>query len=163
MTPLVRRHRPLSRFLRDRRGTYAVEFAVVAAPLLFTVLWVLQMSLYYVTQTSLDIGVNNAADYLRSSFAQALPTYPDAATLKAKIASTSGGFVHNDATLAVDIRPLTKLNTGTVAITDESTPDYGAAGAPLVLRAQANTFSFAPGFKSTVQVQSSAIVRRKSN
>jgi Flp pilus assembly protein TadG len=154
---------PLLRLAGDRGGASAVEFAIVAAPFLLTVLWIFQVCLLFMGQTSLDTGVNNAADYLRSSFAKASPTYPDAPTLKAKIALTSGGLIRNDSTLMVDLRPLSKLGSAIVVITDETTPDYGAAGDTLVLRAQTSATLFAPGFSSLAQVQSSAIVRRKTN
>jgi Flp pilus assembly protein TadG len=148
-------------FLVAREGATAVEFAFVATPFILLVLWIAQVSIFYITQTSLDAGVNGAADYLRSSFASAAPTYIDAATLKSKVAA-AGGLVKNNGNLLVDLRPLWRLDSGAVAITDETTPDYGAAGDPLVLRAQAPAIVFAPGFGSLANVRSSAIVRRKS-
>ncbi|WP_036292307.1 TadE/TadG family type IV pilus assembly protein [Methylosinus sp. PW1] len=149
-------------FARARSGATAVEFAFVATPFLILVLWIAQVSIFYITQTSLDAGVNSAADYLRRSFAQATPTYIDAAALKGKVASGGGGLVKNNANLLVDLRPLWRLDSGAVAVTDETTPDYGAAGDPLVLRAQAPAIVFAPGFGALANVRSSAIVRRKS-
>ncbi|WP_018264254.1 TadE/TadG family type IV pilus assembly protein [Methylosinus sp. LW4] len=149
-------------FAHARSGATAVEFAFVATPFLLLVLWIAQVSIFYITQTSLDAGVNSAADYLRSSFAQATPTYIDAATLKGKVVSGGGGLVKNNTNLLVDLRPLWRLDSGAVAVTDETTPDYGAAGDPLVLRAQAPAIVFAPGFGSLANVRSSAIVRRKS-
>ncbi|MBG0808751.1 pilus assembly protein [Methylosinus sp. H3A] len=152
----------LRSFLGARGGATAVEFAFVATPFVFLVLWIAQISIFYITQTSLDAGVNGAADYLRSSFAKATPTYVDAAALKAKIVSSGGGLVKNNANLLVDLQPLWRLKSSAVAITDETTPDYGAAGDPLVLRAQAPAIVFAPGFGPLSNVRSSAIVRRKS-
>jgi Flp pilus assembly protein TadG len=150
------------RLAHAQEGVAAVEFALVATPFLALILWIAQVFVFYMTQTSLDAGVNNAADYLRSSFAKATPTYPDAATLKAKVAGTSGGMIKNNTTLAVDIRPLEQLGSSVVAITDEIAPAYGAVGDALVLRAQSTALVFAPGFSSIARVRSSAIVRRKS-
>lgn len=148
--------------MRHDDGVAAVEFALVALPFLLLLLWIAQIFVFYLTQTSLDSGVNSAADYLRSSFAKASPIYPDAATLKGKIASTSGGMIRNTNALAVEIRPLKQLGASVIGIVDETTPDYGASGDPLVLRAQSAAVVFAPGFSSFANVRSSAIVRRKT-
>ncbi len=147
-------------FFRDARAASAVEFALVAAPFLVLLLGILQISIYYLTQASLDAGVNNTAGYLRSQFTSASPTFPTAAALKAKVVSTSGGVIYNNSTLAVEIRQLTTLAAGAVAITDAAR-DYGSTTSTLVLRAQSSVVTFAPGFSSLAYVRSSAIVRRQ--
>jgi Flp pilus assembly protein TadG len=149
------------RFIPEKSGVTTVEFGLLLAPFVFLLLCLAQVFVFYMTQTSLDAGVNNAADHLRNEFAKATPTYPNAATLKTMVASTSGGMVKNDGALAVDLRPLALLGSAVVTITDQATPQYGAAGDTLVVRAQATALVFAPGF-SSAKVRSSAIVRRKS-
>jgi hypothetical protein len=44
--------------LRDTRGTEAVELAIVIFPFLYVLLVIIQMGLYYMTQSALDAGVN---------------------------------------------------------------------------------------------------------
>lgn len=161
MTGFRRIRRVLFRLARDAGATSAVEFALVATPLLFMLLGTMQVSLYYMTQSALDAGVNNAADYLRSQFASAAPTFPDASALKSMIVTDSGALIQNGATLKVDIQPLTNLDASAVAISD-GVNNYGATTtATLVLRAQSSVAVFAPGFGSLADVRSSAVVRRK--
>lgn len=148
-------------FRRDVRGASAIEFAIVALPFFAFVLSILQVGIYYMTQASLDAGVIRSADALRNGFAQSTaPVMPDAATLKGNVATLSGGMINNDATLAVEIRQLSSLAAGSVAVTD-GTADYGSARSALVLRAEASVVTFAPGFSSLAKAASSAIVRRQ--
>jgi Flp pilus assembly protein TadG len=149
------------RVWRDESGASAVEFAMLSAPFIFLILCIMQVGLYYMTQSALDGGVMKTADGLRNNFNRSgTPTMPDATTLKSTVATNSGGLVRNNATLAVEIRQLSSLSSGTVAIAD-GTVDYGSETSPLVLRAQSSVFTFAPGFSALAQARASAIVRRQ--
>jgi hypothetical protein len=78
------------------------------------------------------------------------------------VATQSGGLIQNDSTLAVEIQPVTNLSSGTVAITDGVT-NYGTTTSTLMLRAQAQVTTFAPGFGLLTVATSSALVRRQGN
>jgi hypothetical protein len=151
------------RFWRDDDGASAVEFAIVSGPFILLVLCILQVGVYYMTQSSLDTGVIRTADALRNSFTQAAtPTLPNAGTLKGNVVSNSGGMIRNNSYLSVEIRELTDLAGGSVPITD-GINDWGDVTSTLVLRAQASVVTFVPGFSALVQARSSAIVRRQNH
>lgn len=151
----------MARLWRCRRGTSAVEFSLVAVPFFVLVLCILQVGMYYMTQASLDAGIMQTADGLRNNFTQAgTPTLPPAATLKSTVVSNAGGMIQNNTTLAVEIRQLSSLSGGAVAITD-GTADYGSTTSALVLRGQTSVVTFAPGFSALAVATSSAIVRRQ--
>jgi Flp pilus assembly protein TadG len=154
--------RCIGRFARDSGGASAVEFAIVSGPFLFVLLAVLQMGIYYMTQSSLDTGVIRTADALRSSFTSTSATLPPATTLKSNVATYGGGMVQNNSSLAVEIRPLTSLSAANVPITD-GTANYGTTTSTLVLRAQTSVLSFAPGFGSLAVARSAALVRRQGS
>ncbi len=150
------------RFGRETSAAAAVEFAIVGLPFLFLLLGVLQVAIYYIAQSSLDAGVINTANALRSSFTTTAPVFPNAATLKAQVVNSSGGMIHNNSSVAVEIRQLTALDSAITPIADGTT-DYGSATSALVLRAQSSVVTFAPGFGSLSNVRSSAIIRRQGS
>ena len=154
---LARRRRPS--FRRDQGGASAVEFAVVCGPFLAVVLYSLQISLYYLAQASIDAGVTRTADTLRNSFNYAAaPVLPQAASLKALVATNAGAMIPRD-TLSVEIRPLEGLAAGAVPVTD-GIADYGGTTSVLVLRAESRVRAVAPNFPALAVVSSTAIVRR---
>ena len=157
---------------RDRRGSSAVEFAMVCAPFIFTLLAILQMGIYYMTQSALDAGVNAEADVLNNAYfnqgtAPALTT----AILQSQIASKAGGLI-KPSTLQVDFGLLSNL-TGSVKAIGTNPLTGGAAGSCttatvtscggtiLALRAQSPVLSFAPYFGSLLVVRSAVLVRRQ--
>jgi Flp pilus assembly protein TadG len=160
----------LSRFRRENKAASAVEFALVALPFLFLVLAILQLSVFYMAQSSLNAGVVSAANCLRSTFTTAsLPaancpfttTTPTASTIKTQVVAASGGLIHNDSTLAVEIRQIADFDSSLVPIADGVT-DYGSSATNvLVLRAQSKVVTFFPGLGSLENIRSSAIVRRQ--
>jgi hypothetical protein len=151
--------------LRDRRGTEAVELAIVIFPFLYVLLVIIQMGLYYMTQSALDAAVNNTASYYRNSWntgAVGAATMPSGSALKAQLISNGTGLINENASLVVDLRLLTTLDGGAVPIADQ-TVDAGIAGiVPIVLRARTKVVTLAPGFGSLTQVQSAAILRSGS-
>jgi Flp pilus assembly protein TadG len=148
------------RFARDQRGASAVEFAIVAAPFFFIIMWLLQLGIYAMTQVALDNGLISEAEIVRESLVAG--TLPTAATIKAGVVTSAGALVSNNATLAVEVRTLADLDSGTVAISDGFT-DYGTTTSVLVLRASGQVISFAPGFGSINKVTSAALVRRQGS
>ena len=169
-TALFRTLKTLRSLRRDRRGSSAVEFAIVCAPFLFTLLAILQMGIYYMTQAAIDSGVNAEADALNATFyTQATPTTPTVATLQSQIASKAGAMV-SASTLLVDLQPFSNLTLASVPI-GTNAPNLGSAGTctsqsscggtVLALRAQSPVLSFAPGFGSLLVVRSSVLLRRQ--
>jgi hypothetical protein len=125
------------------------------------VLCILQLGVYYFAQSALDTGVLETAQTLYSGFRTGTTAYaPSAGTLKAAISTNSGGMIQNGSGLAVEIQPMSNLSGGSVAITD-GVNNYGTTTSTLVLRAQANVITFAPGFSTLAVATSSAIVRRQ--
>jgi Flp pilus assembly protein TadG len=151
--------RPRLPLLRDTRAANAVEFAIVALPFLYVLLVILQMGLYYMTQAALDNGVLATANNLRNSFnTGTAPVLPTGSSLKSSIVGAGGGLLGNNGMLAVDLRALTTLDAGGVAIAD-GTVDAVSTNVPIVLRAKANVTAFAPGFGASTQVLSSVVLR----
>ncbi len=59
-----------SRWVKDERGTSAVEFAIVAMPFFLFVLGLIGVGLYFFTMSSLAYGVEAAARQIRTGEAQ---------------------------------------------------------------------------------------------
>ncbi len=160
----------LRRFQREDKAASAVEFALVAIPFLFLVLAILQLSVFYMAQSSLNAGVVSTANCLRTTFTtSSLPaanctfttTTPTASTIKAQVVASSGGLIHNDSTLAVEIRQISDFGASGIPISDGVT-DYGSSTTNvLVIRSQSKVITFAPGFGSLANVRASAIIRRQ--
>ncbi len=149
-------------FFTSHSGASAVEFAILLAPFLMLLLGALQMGVYYYAQVSLDAGVLKTAEALYTNFhtGTSTPTMPPAATLKTNIKTYGGSMSLIGANLKVEIRQLTSLTAGAVAITD-GTVDYGSANSILALRAESSFTTFVPGLGSLATVRSSALVRRQ--
>lgn len=152
--------RALARFASEQGGATAVEFGLVAFPFILFLLVILQLGIYYMTQSALDAAIIKTADGLRNNFTTTSVTTPNAATLKSTVAGNAGGLIKNDSTLAVEIRQLATLSAAVVPVVD-ATNDYGTSTSTLVLRAESTAIAFAPGFNTLTKVRSSALVRRQ--
>ncbi len=148
----------LRAFHVDRRASSAVEFAIISLPFIVTLLAILQMSVYYMTQSALDAGVVAAADSIVNTYYSAT-TPPTITGLNALVASKAGGLVQ-PGTVQVDLQPFGNLAAAPVPITN-NTVNQGTTRSLLALRAQAPVTSFAPGFGSLLVVRSSALIRRQ--
>ncbi|MDR3462547.1 MAG: pilus assembly protein [Beijerinckiaceae bacterium] len=146
-------------FLGDRRGSSAVEFAIVSVPFIFTLLFIVQMAIYYMAQSSLDAGVIQTADYLVNLYNSASTPSVTASSLKTLVYSKSSGMVKNDSTFLVDLKEFTALASAPVAISN--VVDANSPGDVLALRAQGTVVTFMPGFTSLATVRSSALIRRQ--
>jgi Flp pilus assembly protein TadG len=58
------------RFIRDRRGVAAVEFALVAMPFVFMLFAVLELALFFWVSTSVENAMNEAARRIRTGEVQ---------------------------------------------------------------------------------------------
>lgn len=151
----------IARFCKDRRAASAVEFAIVCAPFFFLLLGVLQLGIFYMCQSALDTGVVKTAETLRNNFTTGTTaSLLDANALRSSVVSNAGALITNDATLSVEIRPISSLNTSVVPIMN-GTADYGSNTSTLVLRAQSTVITFAPGLSGLSNIYSSALIRRQ--
>jgi Flp pilus assembly protein TadG len=153
--------RPLAAFRRDDSAVAAIEFALVAAPFFLLLIATIQIGIWYFAQSALNTGVLQTAQTLYSSFRTGTAaSLMNAGALKTSVVGHAGGMIHNDGTLAVEIRQIGALSSGTVAITD-GVSDYGLTRSTLVIRAQSQVVCFIPGMSGVLYVTSSAIVRRQ--
>ncbi len=68
-SPRPARLRPRA-WIRDQRGTSAIEFGIVAAPFFMFTLGLIGVGLYFFTMSSLEYGVEAAARQIRTGEAQ---------------------------------------------------------------------------------------------
>jgi Flp pilus assembly protein TadG len=149
-----------ARFIRDRRASSAVEFAIVCGPFFLMLLGIMQLGIFYMAQSALDTAVLKTVETLRGNFnTGTTATLMDATALKNSIVTNAGGLV-SSGTVSVEIQPLTNLSGAVVAITN-GTVDYGTSSSALVLRAQASVVTFTPGLNGLSTVISSAMIRRQ--
>jgi Flp pilus assembly protein TadG len=142
---------------RDRSGVTAIETALVLPPFVILLLMIIEVGIYFILQSSLDLGVLTTGEGLQTAMAVGRGySPPDAAVLKASIAA-NGGAAILVANLAVDVRQLSTLSVGNQPVVDGSY-DWGGSGSILVVRAQTTT-QFLPG-TSVLTMMSASIVRR---
>jgi Flp pilus assembly protein TadG len=89
------------RFVRDERGTTAVEFAIVAIPFLGLVMATLETALFFFAGQAFDTAVHNAARLIRTGQAQEDGLTSD--TFRTKICDQLSGFL-NCSGIRVDVR-----------------------------------------------------------
>ena len=95
--------RTVRRWLQDRSGTAAIEFAFVAGPFLFMIFAVIELALVFLLSTSLDAASEQAARRIRTGqFQTASQTKAD---FKADICKRMTWLAGNCGTaLSVDVR-----------------------------------------------------------
>lgn len=143
----------------DASGASAVEFAIIGLPLILILLMVLQTSIFYMAQSSLDAGLIQEADALTSTFnSSTAPVAPSNAQLIDQIAARSGGLIRTS-TLKAEVVPFSGLTKAVVPI--GALVSFDAPGSVLALRAQAEIPTFLPGFRSVFHVRASALLRRR--
>jgi Flp pilus assembly protein TadG len=151
----------LVRFIRSRRASSAIEFAIVAAPFFYLIMAIIQVGIFYMAQSALDTGVIKTAETLHANFSTgSVATLLNAGALKSSVASSSGAMISNDSTLAVEIRQISSLTSASIPIAD-GTVDYGSPTSTLVLRAQSTVVTLAPGLGGLNTIYSSALIRRQ--
>lgn len=69
-TRALQKLRPFRRFARAKRGTTALEFAMVAMPFFLLTIGLAEVSMMGFAQTTLDLAVSNAARQIRTGQAQ---------------------------------------------------------------------------------------------
>lgn len=147
-------------FWRNSEGASAVEFAIVSIPFIFLLLFIVQMSIFYMAQSSLDSGVIQAADTITNAYnAGTAPTFT-ASSINTLVYSKSGGML-SSTSFYVDLKKLSALASAPVPVSN--TMDANAPGDVLALRAQGVISTFMPGFSAFATVRSSALLRRQGS
>lgn len=131
----------LSRFRRDKRGATAVELAMVALPFFFLLYAIIDISLIFFAQTTLENGVVSAARQIRTGEAQA--SNMTAAQFRTLVCNQISMLLGCDARLGIDVRRFNSFgNVSLPAALDQNgnlsgnmTFDPGAAGDIIVVRA----------------------------
>jgi Flp pilus assembly protein TadG len=113
------RERTIARFLKRQGGAAAIEFALVAAPVVALALAILQVSLIYFAQQALETAVEDTARLVLTNQAPTLGTTTQTATaaqnkFAAALCANSPGLF-NCANLMVDLQPATSFASANVA------------------------------------------------
>lgn len=94
--------RTLSGFLADDNGSYAIEFAMVAAPFIALILAIMELGLVFFAGTHLDKAVDGAARTIRTGIAQNEGFTID--DFQQKILDESAGALFSADKLQIDVR-----------------------------------------------------------
>lgn len=112
--PMARARARLAAFRRDRAGATAVEFGIVALPLLFMLFAIIELGLVFMISTSLDNATTNAARTIRTGALQTGGA-ANATTFRDQIcASMSWMGAQCAANLSVDVRTYTQFANPTI-------------------------------------------------
>jgi len=134
----------VSGWLRNERGAAAIEFAIVAVPLLLFMLGIVGMGLYFFTSSALDHGVEAAARKIRTGEAQ-----KDALTVggfKDLVCAEAGSYIncnklrvhidHGDTWSQISPQPCVDENNNLIDSTgdaDDEIADYTGEASQVVL------------------------------
>ena len=127
------RNRVLRCFGRDKSGTTAVEFAMIAVPFFGLLMAIFQSGLYFLTSEALDAAVQNAARRLYTGQAQGNNISSAATFVSNYVCPTSGGTglssLIDCSKLIVDVR--TAPTSGSFANIDTKADFYQAGSTPM--------------------------------
>jgi len=120
----------LSRWAESRRGSAAVEFALIAVPFFFLLFGLLEIALIFIMGTVLEHAVNEAAREIRTGNFQnaALPSGVTAEEhFKQKICDRLMDLMSCDARLKIDVQAEASFGGSSTALTfkPEGDPDEG--------------------------------------
>lgn len=101
------RKRGLAAFWREEDGSYAIEFALVAAPFLAIVLAILELGLVFLAGTHLEKAVDQASRTILTGAAQSSGF--DVVAFRNEIITASAGALFNASGLKIDVRPQTSF------------------------------------------------------
>ena len=102
----------LRRFLRDRSGATAVEFAMVVGPFIFMLFAVFEYVLAFLVSATLDTATVKAARLIKTGEAQTANVTP--ATFKTMVCNNMGWLASEcPGALDVDVRVFTKFSDAT--------------------------------------------------
>lgn len=99
-----RRHSLLRRWLGDKRGVAAVEFALIALPFFMLTFGLIEIVLVFIMSTTLDYGVQEAARRVRTGELQAASG--NLAKFKEAVCGELFNLMDCDSKLTIDVRKL---------------------------------------------------------
>lgn len=101
------------RYLDDRRGSAAVEFAMIAAPFIFMLFAVIEIGLVFMINNQLDQATVSAGRLVRTG--QSHETGMDAEGFKTEVCRRMVSIVGDcDGKLSIDVRVLPRFNAPTL-------------------------------------------------
>jgi Flp pilus assembly protein TadG len=118
-----RRGRRWTGFLRDTRGAAAVEFAMVAAPFMFTMFAVLEVAMIFFGSSALEGGVQEAARQIRTRELQT--SGQGVAEFRDRLCAEAVGLISCGVKLNVDVRTYEQFEDADLS------PPVDAAGNPI--------------------------------
>ncbi len=101
-TPWHPRQSLFTRFRRDRSGTNAIEFAIIAAPFLVLLIGLFEVCLIFIATTTMEHGIAEAARRIRTGELQ--KSGASAETFKTLICDNTFGVLDCGNRLKVDVR-----------------------------------------------------------
>ena len=119
----------LGRFIKDRQGVTAIEFAFVAPPFFIIVLGVLTIAMQFFTILMLEVGVEQAARKLRTGQAQTQGM--NLGDFKTLVCDAAGGAIACDGNLQVLVSSgatFAALGSGPSCVTGSSMTQSAASG-----------------------------------
>lgn len=125
------------RWRRDRRGTTAIEFAIVAMPFFMFAFGIMGLGLHFFTSNALEHGVEAAARKIRTG--QAQKEGKTLADFKQMVCDETGSYINCDSKLRIHVQsgaswaainPRTCLSNGSLAATvgADTDPLSGSSG-----------------------------------
>lgn len=131
----------LSRFCRANKGVAAVEFAIIAIPFILLLYAVIDTSLVYFAQQTLENGVSAAARQIKTGQAQAANM--TSAQFRTLVCNQISMLLKCDAHLALDVERFTSFSSvalpaaldGNGNLTGNFQFNMGGAGDIIVVRA----------------------------
>lgn len=135
------RWRLLPRFRRNRDGTAAVEFAIVAAPFFAMMLAIFETAFVFFGELMLETGLQDAARMVRTG--QAHEQGFDENAFRQAVCDNMLGMLSCDESLIIDVRAFGDFNqivippalNGDGELNDNFTYDHGTQGSTIVARA----------------------------
>ncbi|NEU15001.1 pilus assembly protein [Methylobacterium sp. BTF04] len=119
-----------ARFIYDKSGAAAVEFALTAIPFLGFIFVIIQVGLYFFSQQSLDYATRLAARQIMTGYVQAKSLTADQLRSSIICPALSINISCNNITVAVNIVPKTSNSTsgtGIYAYINQSVPSLKPA------------------------------------
>ncbi len=128
------RPRIVQRFLKDKSGVAAIEFAILALPLFMLIFGIIEVSAMFFVDTALDASVHKNARFIKTGRAAEMKM--SLATFKAKICGDMVYMLNCQSKLLVSANVITDVSTvggmvpidskGNVTITESFNIGYGS-------------------------------------
>ena len=137
------------RLVRDRRGSAAIEFALLIAPLLLLLLGILEVSVQYFVATAVDYAVQRTARLIRTGQAQEQHYSSD--VLKQVLCADISDLMNCQDNVYVTVDELQTLTANITTLPigndggfiEDQAPNMGAGGSYIIVR---DYFQYAPLF-----------------